>query len=125
MSAAQARSSQAHRRARGDGDPDGAAVRLRHRPGDRPDGFFVTSVNPGNGADLGGLAGADAHCQKLAAAAGAGTRNWRAYLSTGFTTATPAVHTSDAEVYVRDHSTAPRASTTQTCVACCDTSRPA
>ncbi len=45
--------------------------------------FFVTSVNPGKGGDLGGLAGADAHCQKLAAAAGANPdRVWRAYLST-------------------------------------------
>lgn len=46
-----------------------------------PMGFFVTSVGSGKGADLGGLAGADAHCQKLAAAAGAGNRTWRAYLS--------------------------------------------
>jgi hypothetical protein len=46
-------------------------------------GFFVTSANPGKGADLGGLAGADAHCQSLARAAGAGNRTWRAYLSTG------------------------------------------
>ena len=44
--------------------------------------FFVTSVGLGKGADLGGLAGADAHCQKLASAAGAGGRTWRAYLST-------------------------------------------
>lgn len=44
--------------------------------------FFVTSVNPGKGGDLGGLAGADAHCQSLAAKAGAGGRAWRAYLST-------------------------------------------
>jgi len=44
--------------------------------------FFVTSAGPGNGADLGGLAGADRHCQSLAAAAGAGQRTWRAYLST-------------------------------------------
>jgi hypothetical protein len=44
--------------------------------------FFVTSVGPGNGANLGGLAGADGHCQKLAAAVGAGNRSWRAYLST-------------------------------------------
>lgn len=44
--------------------------------------FFVTSVGPGNGANLGGLAGADAHCQKLAKSAGAGNRTWRAYLST-------------------------------------------
>jgi hypothetical protein len=48
----------------------------------RPMGFFVTSVGMGNGADLGGLEGADAHCQKLATAAGAGKRTWRAYLST-------------------------------------------
>jgi len=44
--------------------------------------FFITSTNPGKGADLGGLAGADAHCAALAKAAGAGTRVWRAYLST-------------------------------------------
>ena len=44
--------------------------------------FFLTSVGPGKGADLGGLAGADAHCQKLAAAVNAGNRTWRAYLST-------------------------------------------
>jgi hypothetical protein len=44
--------------------------------------FFITSAGPGNGADLGGLAGADRHCQQLAAAAGAGARTWRAYLST-------------------------------------------
>ena len=44
--------------------------------------FFVTSANPGKGADLGGLAGADAHCQALATAAGAGKRTWHAYLAT-------------------------------------------
>ena len=44
--------------------------------------FFLTSVGVGKGANLGGLAGADAHCQKLAEAAGAGERTWRAYLST-------------------------------------------
>jgi len=44
--------------------------------------FFVTSENIGNGGDLGGLAGADAHCQSLVDAAGAGDRSWRAYLST-------------------------------------------
>ncbi len=43
--------------------------------------FFVTSVGSGKGADLGGLEGADRHCQTLAAAAGS-TRQWRAYLST-------------------------------------------
>ena len=44
--------------------------------------FFVTSAGPGKGADLGGLAGADKHCQTLATAAGAGGLTWRAYLST-------------------------------------------
>jgi hypothetical protein len=44
--------------------------------------FFVTSVGPGNGANLGGLAGADKHCQDLAKAAGAGAKTWHAYLST-------------------------------------------
>ena len=44
--------------------------------------FFITSAGPGKGADLGGLAGADAHCQQLAQAAGAGGKTWRAYLST-------------------------------------------
>jgi hypothetical protein len=46
-----------------------------------PLGFFITSVGSGNGGNLGGLSGADAHCQKLAAAVGAGDRTWRAYLS--------------------------------------------
>lgn len=44
--------------------------------------FFVTSVGLGDGANLGGLEGADAHCQALADAVGAGDRDWRAYLST-------------------------------------------
>src|SRR6266436_5273678 len=44
--------------------------------------FFITSAGSGKGADLGGLAGADAHCQQLAQAAGAGGKTWRAYLST-------------------------------------------
>ena len=44
--------------------------------------FFVTSVGLGDGANLGGLEGADAHCQSLAAAAGRGDATWRAYLST-------------------------------------------
>jgi len=47
-----------------------------------PMSFFVTSAGPGRGADLGGLSGADAQCQRLATAAGAGQRTWRAYLST-------------------------------------------
>ena len=45
-------------------------------------GFFVTSAGSGKGGDLGGLEGADAHCQALAEVAGAGERDWRAYLST-------------------------------------------
>jgi hypothetical protein len=44
--------------------------------------FFITSAGPGKGGDLGGLDGADRHCQALAQAAGAGSRTWRAYLST-------------------------------------------
>lgn len=44
--------------------------------------FFVTSIGPGKGGDLGGLAGADQHCRTLATAAGGGVRPWRAYLST-------------------------------------------
>jgi hypothetical protein len=59
-----------------------------------PMSFFITSVGSGKGADLGGLAGADAHCQRLAAAAGAGGKTWRAYLSvapTFATQTTPAV----------------------------------
>ncbi len=45
-------------------------------------GFFITSVGMGDGANLGGLAGADAHCAKLAGTAGSTGRTWRAYLST-------------------------------------------
>jgi hypothetical protein len=44
--------------------------------------FFITSVGSGDGANLGGLAGADAHCQELAAAVGVGNKTWHAYLST-------------------------------------------
>ena len=43
--------------------------------------FFITSAGPGDGANLGGLEGADAHCAKLAKAAGSSLTNWRAYLS--------------------------------------------
>jgi hypothetical protein len=50
--------------------------------GGNPMTFFITSVGSGRGANLGGLEGADKHCQSLAAAAGAGDRTWRAYLST-------------------------------------------
>ena len=57
--------------------------------------FFITSAGPGNGANLGGLAGADKHCQTLAAAAGAGTRQWRAYLSTQATGGQPGANAKD------------------------------
>jgi hypothetical protein len=66
-----------------------------------PMSFFITSVGTGKGGDLGGIEGADAHCQRLATAAGAGSRTWRAYLSTsgtmpsGSDPATPAVHARD------------------------------
>ena len=65
-----------------------ALVGCATTPPTGPMGFFVTSAGPGKGADLGGLVGADAHCQKLATAAGAGSRTWRAYLSTGWTSTT-------------------------------------
>jgi hypothetical protein len=57
--------------------------------------FFVTSTGPGNGANLGGVAGADKHCQALAAAAGAGNRTWRAYLSAAAQGGQPAVNARD------------------------------
>ncbi|NQU70085.1 MAG: hypothetical protein HQ514_06015 [Rhodospirillales bacterium] len=50
--------------------------------GDQSMGFFITSVGMGKGANLGGLAGADAYCKKLAESAGSTGRTWRAYLST-------------------------------------------
>lgn len=57
--------------------------------------FFVTSNGPGKGADLGGLEGADAQCQKLAQAGGAGSKTWRAYLSTQAADGKPAVNARD------------------------------
>jgi hypothetical protein len=57
--------------------------------------FFVTSVGPGKGADLGGLNGADKHCQQLAQAAGAGSHTWHAYLSTQTANGQPAVNARD------------------------------
>jgi hypothetical protein len=57
--------------------------------------FFITSVGSGKGADLGGLEGADKHCQTLAQAAGAGDRTWRAYLSTSATEGKPAGNARD------------------------------
>src|SRR6267154_5682173 len=57
--------------------------------------FFVTSVGSGKGADLGGLDGADRHCQSLARATGSRDRNWRAYLSTSASGGYPAVNARD------------------------------
>lgn len=57
--------------------------------------FFVTGKPIGNGGNLGGLAGADNHCQTLAQAAGAGARTWRAYLSTQAADGQPAVNARD------------------------------
>jgi hypothetical protein len=57
--------------------------------------FFITSAGPGKGADLGGLDGADAWCQKLAQAAGSSGRTWRAYLSTMAREGTPGVNARD------------------------------
>jgi hypothetical protein len=58
----------------------GIGVALAQAPANMS--FFVTSKNPGKGGDLGGLAGADAYCQSLASAVGAGGKTWHAYLST-------------------------------------------
>ncbi|MBI2536229.1 MAG: hypothetical protein HYW06_04535 [Gemmatimonadetes bacterium] len=57
--------------------------------------FFITGVGPGNGADLGGLAGADRHCHQLAQAVGADDRTWRAYLSATAAEDQPAVNARD------------------------------
>jgi hypothetical protein len=61
----------------------------------RPTSFFITSEGPGKGADLGGLAGADAHCKKLAAATSGASKTWRAYLSTQAADGQPAVNARD------------------------------
>ncbi len=58
-------------------------------------GFFITSTGSGKGADFGGLEGADRHCATLAAAAGAGKRTWRAYLSASAAGGAPAVNARD------------------------------
>src|SRR5262245_2488802 len=54
--------------------------------------FFVTSVGPGKGANLGGLLGADRHCQMLATPAGAGNKTWHAYLSENGSAGHPTVN---------------------------------
>lgn len=57
--------------------------------------FFVTSAGPGDGANLGGLEGADKHCQKLGDAAGASKKTWRAYLSASAADGKPAINARD------------------------------
>ncbi len=66
-----------------------------NQPPPQPMSFFVTSVGKGDGANLGGVAGADAHCQTLAAAAGRGNVTWRAYLSAGAQGPNGVVHARD------------------------------
>lgn len=60
-----------------------------------PTTFFITSTNPAQSGNIGGLAGADAICERLAAAAGVGGRNWRAYLSTQGVGGAPVVNARD------------------------------
>ena len=72
-----------------------AAFAQHGMPGGTPMTFFVTSEPVGDGANLGGLAGADAHCQALAGAVGAGNRNWHAYLSTQARPDQPAINARD------------------------------
>ena len=60
----------------------GVHIVMAHQGDPEPMSFFITSEGLGDGANLGGLAGADAHCQTLAAAAGRGDSTWHAYLST-------------------------------------------
>lgn len=62
---------------------------------ENPMTFFITSQGPGNGADLGGLAGADAHCRSLASAVGSGDLEWFAYLSTTGVSGGEVVHARD------------------------------
>jgi hypothetical protein len=68
-----------------------SACAMPARTGSSGTSFFLTSAGPGRGADLGGLAGADAHCRTLAAAAGAGNREWHAYLSSSASGGQPAI----------------------------------
>jgi hypothetical protein len=72
-----------------------AALLLLARPQAPAMNFFITSAGPGNGAALGGLAGADAHCAALAKAAGSAITTWRAYLSVKAADGKPAVNARD------------------------------
>ncbi|MFZ3086443.1 MAG: hypothetical protein WA123_00095 [Methylotenera sp.] len=76
-------------------DPPTPAAEAKQKEPVKPLSFFVTSEGVGKGADLGGLAGADAHCQKLATAVGAGGKTWHAYLSVQATDGQPAVNARD------------------------------
>jgi len=77
------------------------AAKSRAQPGGAPQrppqpmGFFIISVGKGDGANLGGLAGADVHCQTLAQAAGGGAKTWRAYLSATAAAGQPPVNARD------------------------------
>jgi hypothetical protein len=73
----------------------GSVFALAAQAPQRPMTFFVTSVGMGKGADLGGLAGADAYCQQLATAVGAGNKTWHAYLSTQARPGQPATNARD------------------------------
>jgi hypothetical protein len=76
----------------------GASAQAQQGPQPNPNmSFFVTSKGPGKGADLGGIAGADAHCQSLAQSVGAGNKTWHAYLSSNINAAEP-----DKTVNARD-----------------------
>jgi hypothetical protein len=73
----------------------GLGACVMERQADSGMSFFITSVGAGQGADLGGLEGADRHCQQLAQSAGAGDRTWRAYLSTQAAAGQPAINARD------------------------------
>ena len=72
-----------------------AVVLSAHAPQQPTMNFFITSVGSGDGANLGGLAGADAHCARLAATVGAANKTWRAYLSAKAMNGQPAVNARD------------------------------
>lgn len=70
-------------------------MQAQNAPDQNPLSFFITSAGSGDGANLGGLAGADRICQTRAAAVGAGNRTWRAYLSTSAAAGAPAINARD------------------------------